>query len=292
MPTPPLVQTVRRRRLGSALRNFRKDAGHTSDSAAQAVGWDGSKINRIENAKAHLRIKDVRPLLEAYAVTDETVIVAMEELARDANKVGWWSNYGDLPETNYKDYIGLEEDAESTRIYLPGLIPGLLQIPQYAREIITATAITRDSSEVSALVEMRKKRQAILTDTSRPGGPLDLWAVVHESTLHYRSATNPSLMREQLRHLLDIAGQPNITIQVMPILANPHPGMVGPFHIVRFPHPWPTVISVETIRGGTFAEGTDDVKVYEAAFERIVAAALPVDDSREKIKTIMEDAPS
>ncbi|WP_406385676.1 helix-turn-helix domain-containing protein [Streptomyces sp. NBC_00211] len=280
---------MRRRRLGSALRTFRKNAGfNTSDSAAQAIGWDGSKINRIENAKAHLPIKDVKPLLKAYGVTDEAVVTAMEELARDANKVGWWSNYGDLPETNYKDYIGLEEDAESTRIYLPGLIPGLLQIPQYAREIITGSAITRTTEEVSALVEMRKKRQAILTDTSRPGGPLHLWAVIHEATLHYRSATHPSLMREQLRHLLDMAEQPNITIQMMPILANPHPGMVGPFHIVRFPHPWPTVISVETIRGGTFAEGTDDVKVYEAAFERIVAAALPVDDSREKIKTIME----
>ncbi|MER7467869.1 helix-turn-helix transcriptional regulator [Streptomyces sp. NPDC097981] len=279
---------MRRRRLGSALRNFRKTAGHTSDTAAQAVGWDGSKINRIENAKAHLPIKDVKPLLEAYGVTDETVVTAMEELARDANKVGWWSNYGDLPETNYKDYIGLEEDAESTRIYLPGLIPGLLQIPQYAREIITATAITRDSDEVSALVEMRKKRQAILTDTSRLGGPLHLWAVIHEATLHYRSATHPSLMREQLRHLLDMAELRNITIQVMPILANPHPGMVGPFHIVRFPRPWPTVVSVETIRGGNFAEATDDVKVYESAFERIVAEALPVNDSREKIKTIME----
>ncbi|MGW7029145.1 Scr1 family TA system antitoxin-like transcriptional regulator, partial [Streptomyces xanthophaeus] len=147
---------MRRRRLGSALRTFRKNAGfNTSDSAAQAVGWDASKINRIENAKAHLPIKDVKPLLEAYGVTDETVLTAMEELARDANKVGWWSNYGDLPETNYKDYIGLEEDAEDTRIYLPGVLPGLLQIPPYAREIITATAITRTADEVSALVEMR-----------------------------------------------------------------------------------------------------------------------------------------
>lgn len=289
MPTPPLVQTVRRRRLGSALRTFRKNAGfNTSDSAAQAIGWDASKINRIENAKAHLPIKDVKPLLKAYGVTDETVVTAMEELARDANKVGWWSNYGDLPETNYKDYIGLEEDAEDTRTYRPEVLPGLLQIPQYAREIITATAITRTADEVSVLVEMRKKRQAILTDTSRPGGPLKLWAVIHESTLHYRSATHPSLMREQLRHLLDMADLPNITLQVMPILATPHPGMAGPFHIVRFPHPWPTVISLETLRGGSFAEGTDDVKVYEAAFERIVAAALPVDDSREKIKTTME----
>ncbi|WP_329449205.1 DUF5753 domain-containing protein (plasmid) [Streptomyces sp. NBC_01426] len=60
-------------------------------------------------------------------------------------------------------------------------------------------------------------------------------------------------LTHQLRHLLDMAELRNITIQVMPILANPHPGMVGPFHIVRFPRPWPTVVSVETILGGTFA---------------------------------------
>ncbi|WP_353961829.1 Scr1 family TA system antitoxin-like transcriptional regulator [Streptomyces virginiae] len=33
--------------------------------------------------------------------------------------------------------------------------------------------------------------------------------------------------------------RPNITVQVLPILATPHPGMAGPFHIVRFPAPGP-----------------------------------------------------
>ncbi|MER5546477.1 helix-turn-helix domain-containing protein [Streptomyces sp. NPDC001233] len=283
------MQTVRRRRLGSALRGFRMQAGMQTNAAAAAIGWDPSKINRIENAKAHLPIKDVAPLLEVYGVTDSAVVTALEALSRDANKTGWWASYGDLPETAYREYIGLEEDAESTRVYTPGLIPGLLQIGQYAREIIRATAITRTEDEVNALVEMRKKRQAILTDTSRPGGPLDLWAVIHESTLYYKSASYPHLMRDQLRHLLDMAQLPNVRIQVMPILANPHPGMVGPFHVVRFPQPWPTVINLENLRGGNFAEGTDDVKVYEAAYELIQAAALPVDESREKIKKIMEE---
>ncbi|MFI5617465.1 helix-turn-helix domain-containing protein [Streptomyces sp. NPDC051567] len=286
------MQTVRRRRLGSALREFRTQAGMRTDTAAAATGWDGSKINRLENAKAHLPIKDVAPLLKAYGVTDEAVVTAMEELARDANKVGWWASYGDLPETAYRDFIGLEEDAESTRVYTPGLLPGLLQVPQYAREIITATAITRTAGEVNALVEMRKKRQAILTDTTRHGGPLELWAVIHESTLHYKSATHPALMREQLRHLIDMTSLPNVHIQVMPILANPHPGMVGPFHIVRFPYPWPTVINLENLRGGNFTEKTADVKVYEAAFGLIQGAALPVDDSRERIRSIMEETSS
>lgn len=49
---------------------------------------------------------------------------------------------------------------------------------------------------------------------------------------------------------------------------------------------------LENIRGGSFAEGVDDVKVYEAAYELIQAAALPVNDSREKIRSIMEDSTS
>ncbi|WP_342746943.1 helix-turn-helix transcriptional regulator [Streptomyces aidingensis] len=281
---------MRRRRLGSALRGFRNACGMSIDSAAAAMRWNVSKLSRIENAKAHLPIKDVALLLRQYDVTDPDVIAALEALSKDANKTGWWSTYGDVPGASYKDYIGLEDDAESTHTYTPGLIPGLLQIGQYAREIIAGTAITRTPDEVSALVEVRKKRQAILTDTTRPTGPLKFWAVIHESALHYRSAAVPTLMRDQLRHLLDLTDLTNINIQVMPILATPHPGMVGPFHVVRFPQPWPTVINVENIRGGSFAEGTEDVKVYEAAFERIQAAALPVEDSREKIKQIMEDS--
>jgi hypothetical protein len=64
--------------------------------------------------------------------------------------------------------------------------------------------------------------------------------------------------------------------------------MLGLFEIVRFRAPWPTVVSLENLRGGYLVEGTDDVKVFENAFERVVAAALSVDDSRQKIKNIME----
>lgn len=139
--------------------------------------------------------------------------------------------------------------------------------------------------EVIALAEVRKTRQAILT---RPGNPLKHWVVIHEAALHQRFASQPSLMREQLRHLLDMADLPNITIQIMPLTATPHPGMLGIFEVVRFPDPWATVVMLENLRGGYFVEGTDDVKWFEDAFERVVAAALSVDDSRELIKTLLE----
>ncbi|WP_405985704.1 helix-turn-helix domain-containing protein [Streptomyces sp. NBC_00872] len=287
MPNVRAVPTLRRRRLGDALRQYRTAAGVSQEAAGEAMGWAESKMSRIENAKARMPPGDVARLLVRYGVTDSTVVAALENLARDAGKQGWWQTYGDVVAQIYKDYLTLESDAESTHIYTPNLIPGLLQTGAYAREIIAATAITRTPEEVNALAEVRRTRQAILT-TRSGGSPLKLWALIHEAALHQRFAAQPFLMREQLRHLLDMADLPNITIQVMPLIATPHPGMLGLFEIVRFPAPWPTVVNLENLRGGQFVEGTDDVKVFEAAFERVVAAALSVDDSREIIKHIME----
>ncbi|TDC21155.1 hypothetical protein E1265_18850 [Streptomyces sp. 8K308] len=52
--------------------------------------------------------------------------------------------------------------------------------------------------------------------------------------------------------------------------------------------PWGTVVNLENILGGYFVEGADEVKVFETAFERVVAAAFSVDDSRERIRTLFE----
>lgn len=286
MPNVRAVPTLRRRRLGGELRKYRNAARLSLEVASRAMDWDDTKLSRIENAKSRIPAQYVAPLLEQYGVTDPEIVDALEMLARDAGKQGWWQNYGDVVALSYKDYLTLETDAESIHTYAPGLIPGLLQTGAYAREIIAATAITRTTEDVATLAEVRKARQSILT--TREGGPLKFWAVVNESAFYQRFAGQPALMRDQLRHLLDMADLPNITLQVMPLTATPHPGMAGLFGIVRFPHPWPTVVDLENIRGGYFVEGTEDVKVFETAFERIVAAALSVDDSKQVIRKIME----
>ncbi|RLU80165.1 XRE family transcriptional regulator [Streptomyces griseocarneus] len=285
MPNQRARPTLRRRRLGALLREARTSARQTLEEASRRMGWDTTKLSKIENAKAHISAKEIPELMAGYGVTDETLIGALAALAKDAGKRGWWQTYGDVVASEYSDYISLEADAESTNIYAPSLIPGLLQTGAYAREVIDATAMIRSDAEITALVEVRKTRQAVLTRRERP---LKLWAVINESALLHRFAGHPSLMREQLRHLLDMADLPNVTIQVMAVDATPHPGMLGLFHVVRFQHPWPTVVHLENIMGSTFAEGADVAKVYEDAFDRIVAAALPVDYSRERIKAIME----
>ncbi|MFC1410769.1 helix-turn-helix domain-containing protein [Streptacidiphilus sp. N1-12] len=288
MPNVRALPTLRRRRLGEALRTYRAQAGLSLDQAAEQMGgsWDGPKLSRIENAKARINAKEVEALLGHYGVAEPETVAALEGLARDAGKTGWWSNYSEVAPQRLQDLISSQSDAESIRQYQPTVIPGLLQIGSYAREITAASAFDLPPDQHAAIAELRIARQAILT---RPGNPVKYWVVLHESLLLQRFASHPSLMREQLRHLLDMADLPNITLQVMPLTAGAHPGASGNFTITRFQHPWPTLISIESRADMRHQEGDPaEEKAFMEAFDRIVAAALPADQSREAIRKHME----
>jgi transcriptional regulator with XRE-family HTH domain len=285
MPNARPVPTVRRRRLGESLRRFRNSAGLNLDDAAATIGWTAPKLSRIENANANIRRGEVTTLLKAYGVTDLDVFSALEDLARDAGKRGWWQTYSNIVAPAYADYISLESDAESIKIFAPLLIPGLLQTASYARETISGITMTRTPEEIAALAELRLARQAVLT---RPGAPLKVWAVISEAVLHQRFAVRPTTMRDQLRRLTDCAELPNITLQIMPLDATPHPGSAGGFSLVGFPSAMPDVVMLENLTGVSYVEGGSEVSTFTDAFSRIVAAASPVDDSKALIARMQE----
>ncbi|GGR48760.1 helix-turn-helix domain-containing protein [Streptomyces netropsis] len=284
MPNSPVVPTVRRRRLGGTLKRLRKAAGLTLDEAAGAMGWIGPKMSKIENAAQSIRPGDVVTLLKLYGVDDPEMSAALENLARDAGKKGWWQTYSGLVSASYADYISLESDAEQIYEWSPMLIPGLLQTSAYARETMTGATTSRAPHEIAALAELRLARQSVLT---RHDKPLELCAVVHEAALHQRFAQRPATMREQLRKLLDAADMPNVTFQLVPLTSAAHPGMSGGFTVAAFPAPTPDVVLLENLYGATYVEG-DDAIPFAKAFERICATALSAEDSLARIAEMEE----
>ncbi|OKH95403.1 DUF5753 domain-containing protein [Streptomyces uncialis] len=283
MPTKSVVPTVRRRRLGSQVRQLRAAAGLSAEAAARAMGWDPGKMSRIENAKGVLQPKDVPGLLAHYGVTDAATVGALVDLARDAGKTGWWQTYSGVVAPSYADLIALEGDAESIREWSPLLVPGLLQTAAYAQETIAAHALTRTPEEVHALAEVRLARQSVLT--ARPkGSPLRYTAVISELVLHQRFASRPETMRDQVRRLIEQTDVPGVTIQIMPLAATPHPGGAGGFSLFGFAHPMPDVVQIENLKGTNYAEGSGDMHLFDDAFGRIVGAALSTDDSLATLK--------
>jgi hypothetical protein len=164
-------------------------------------------------------------------------------------------------------------------------VPGLLQTDDYARTVITADATELSSDEVEHRVEIRAKRQQLLT---RAGDPLRLWVVLHEAALR-TVIGDQVLMREQLRYLLEISELAKVTIQVVPFAAGAHAGVRGAFSLLSFPEPEdPGAVYVDNPAGQHFMEDPEEVNRFKVAFQRLQARALSIEDSARLIDD-MED---
>ncbi|MFE2373238.1 helix-turn-helix domain-containing protein [Streptomyces sp. NPDC059398] len=279
--------TVRRRRLGSELRRLREEVHglRVEDVVAKSTtGLNSSKISRIENATVGVKVASLDELLDLYGVDDVERRAALHGLARDGARRGWWQSYRDVISPAYADLISLESDAKSMRSYQTTLIPGLLQTSAYARATISAINMSDTAERVEQLVQVRQARQSVLT---RPN-PLELWAIVHESALHTR-LPDKSVMRDQLQRLLDLQELPTVTIQVLPLVAPPHPGMAGAFTVLGFPETADLdVVHVESLTSALYVEDLAEVSVYGSGFERLRASSLPFDESADLIARLKD----
>ncbi|HEX2315095.1 MAG TPA: helix-turn-helix transcriptional regulator [Thermomonospora sp.] len=266
--------TLRARRLALELTNRREAAGLSREDVTRRLEWSSSTLFRIETGRTKPQPRSVRELLDLYGVTGAER-EGLIQLARDARRPGWWHSFRDVLPNPYEVYIGLEAGAATIRTFEPLSVSGLLQTPDYARAMIRGGPQELDHDEIERRVEVRMARQQILTRPDRPR----LWAVMDEAAL-YRMVGGETIMRAQLRHLVDVAEQGKTTIQVVPFKAGVHAGTTGMFIILDFPEPTDRdVVYVETLPEGIYLDNASDVATYTLAFERLVAAALHPDDS-------------
>ncbi|MFH8382543.1 helix-turn-helix domain-containing protein [Kitasatospora sp. NPDC018058] len=268
--------TVQRRQLGAELRRRREEAGLSHEEVAEALsGMSQPKLSRIENGRGATKVDDVKRLLALYRCDDTELISALVDMAKNGSQRGmWWQSYGAHISPELGDLITLEASASSVRTYEGSFIPGLLQTPAYAREIIKKLSMRPDVN-VEALVDVRMARQGALTRSE----PLTLWAVIHEAAIR-SGVGGPAAMAEQLSRLIDRAAQSNINIQVMPIGAPAHHGMGGAFTILGFPQRQDLdVVMVDGTLSNLWVEEVTDVEIYGAKFDAIRADALGFDDS-------------
>jgi len=265
--------TVRQRRLATELRKLRELQGITGEQAARRVGWQPSKISRIEHCTSHVKATDLIALLDAYEVS-EKVRQDLITLQASAREQGWWDVYDNLP-SDYAGYISLESDAAAIRCYSMQLVHGLLQTEEYARAVIEATMMSQEpAEEIDRRVEVRMTRQAVL---GKPE-PLRIHSIIDEAALR-RVMGDPKVMIEQCAHLLAQARQPHVTIQILPHDTGAHPAVVGPFAILNFPGPHPDVVYIETLASSIYIEAETEVHRYNLVFDHLSKMALNPDDS-------------
>lgn len=278
--------TLRRRMLARELQRLRLAAGYESlEMAAQKTGLHRSSLSRIEAAKQAILPRTVRLLCSAYGVeaAEAELLVARAETSDDR---AWFLAIDETMPAWLERYIGEERDAAAIKAYHPELVPGLLQTAAYCMAVITAYGGDLDSEAVAARMAGRRARQGLLHGPRPP----DVHVVLSEAVL-LRSVGGPDVMREQLYTLIEVAGHPCVTIQVLPFSAGAHPAMAGAFTMLSFPvEVGASTIFVEVDSGALYRDRAQDVYRYEWAFTRLTERALSPADSVELIGKVAAEA--
>lgn len=269
--------TLRRRRLGTELKRCRERAGLTQENVSRHFEWHAAKVTRIETARVAVTPRDVRDLLTLYGVEDDQYREALLELARSSKQKTWWTDYRDIMRPG--NYVGLEAEAVMLRAWEPIIVPGLLQTEAYIRALMRTGRSWDPPALMDRRVALRLKRQSRLTGTN----PLQLAAIVDESVVR-RSVGGADVMDDQLRHLIDMAKLPNVTLQILPFDAGEHQFLGGSAALLEFPETTHLdVVYLEGLAGDLYEEQHSEVARYRAEFERLSTRAL---DPRMTLKMI------
>ncbi|MFD8868232.1 Scr1 family TA system antitoxin-like transcriptional regulator [Streptomyces sp. NPDC059590] len=188
---------------GARLRSLREARGWTQESLAERTEYSSVHISAVENGRKPPTLRFSRSVDVAFGIAGTP-----ESFEREYREI----KHGGLLE-GFPEYVGFEGRAVEIRLFQIGLIPGLLQTPEYARTVadgdVRRGAIPPEQAEerVSFLVE----RQAALV---RPRPPMVL-VVMDESCLRHEVG-NAAVMEGQLRRLVEVASLPNWVLQVSP----------------------------------------------------------------------------
>jgi transcriptional regulator with XRE-family HTH domain len=272
--------TVRGRRLVRDVERLRRERGLSMEAAAGRLGWSVSKLYRLENGKSRITTDDLTDMLDAYGVWSPQRD-ALIQLCRDARRRGWWTAYADVFTGSY---ISMEAEASSIRIHAHVLMPGIFQVPGYARAVITATEPGIRPEDADRRLAARLARQKALLGRDDPPS---VHAIVDEALLR-RQVGGPGITAAQLTALAEAAARPRVTIQVLAFTAGANAGMDGKFTLLGFPDD-PPVAYVEGLMGDIYLEAAEETDRFHAAWTRLVSQALSPGDSVQMIRQLAKE---
>jgi transcriptional regulator with XRE-family HTH domain len=277
--------TVLRILLGAQLRRLREEKRISLAEAGEAIRASHSKLSRMETGRVGFKDRDIADLLTLYGVTSEDEREAVRALARSANAPGWWHDYSDVLPPWFEAYVGLEEAAAQIRSYELQFIPGLLQTGDYARAVTLLGHAGAPAAEIERRVSLRMARQAMLDRENAP----NLWVVLDEAVLR-RPLEGWDVMQGQLKHLLEMAERPQVTLQIMPFQAGGHAAAGGAFSILRFAEPdLPDVVYLEQLNSALYLDKPETVDEYLMVMERICMEAATPADSVAAIRKMLQE---
>lgn len=200
--------------LGARLRELRTEAGLDGKSVAQLLGWQRSKVSRLENGRQTASRPDLETWAQAVGRPEATAeLVGL--LAGMASHVRSWQRQVAAGHRSRQE-LGTAETQLTRRLRALEMVrvPGLLQTADYARCLFTASAQFRQTPrDTDDAVRSRVQRQQALYE---PGKHFEF--LVWEAALHALPCP-PDVMAAQLDRLVSLIGLDTVDLRIVPFAA-------------------------------------------------------------------------
>ncbi|KUL37501.1 DNA-binding protein [Streptomyces sp. NRRL F-4489] len=262
---------------GARLRSLREARGWTQDQLAEQVGYSGRHISAVETGRKPPTRRFSQALDTAFGLSGTT-----ESFERAWGEI----RNGSLLE-GFPEYKAAEAKAAEIRLYEVGVIPGLLQTPEYA-SILAESAVKRGAitpEQADERVSIVVERQAVL---ARPRPPL-IFAVLDESCVR-RPVGSRQVMVAQYERLLEFAQLPNTVLQIAPYSMGEHRPFDLPLYVLTLSDR--SLLSyAESAQRGHLERETSSVLPLLTAYHQLQAEALPQAASVAMVQELRKGTP-
>ena len=241
-----------REQLAHMLKQSRIAAGYSSHAKlAKVLNVSRPVVSRAENPGEAIPSD---ALLTAWAEATGADLIKLNDYAQRARSPrNWFAKWSE----------DFEQRATLIRWFEPQLVPGLIQTESYARSALNWKP---DSADAEANLADRLARQSVLDRA-------ELRVLILASVLD-RGVGDPSVMCEQIDHLLSVGRRPTVMLQIVPDTPEVAGAIGGAFAIATEGAADVAAYTGSVIKGSVFTDA-DLVARAVRVFDGLRTDALP-----------------
>ncbi|MFG2781466.1 helix-turn-helix domain-containing protein [Streptomyces prunicolor] len=259
-----------RQRFAEELRRLREASGLSLRALGERLGWDASLFGKMENGET-LGSPEVVQALDTHYGTPGLLLALWELAAGDHTQF----------RERYRRYMALEAEAVSLWHFAVSVLPGLLQTPGYAREMLAAGGL--EGKELEQQVDARMGRRELLVGKDAPPFRTILSEAVLRTPLR-----DGAEWRGQLEYVAEVAERPNVTVHVLLQSAGLHGLVSADMWYLLLPE-GRTVAYTENGYRGELIEESGPVVSLQKAYDAVRDLALSPAESRKFILQMLEE---
>uniref|UniRef100_A0AAU1LPS3 Helix-turn-helix transcriptional regulator n=1 Tax=Streptomyces sp. NBC_00148 TaxID=2903626 RepID=A0AAU1LPS3_9ACTN len=254
--------------VGRQIKAWRESAGMRAGEFGAAIGYGEDLVFKVESGRRIPRPEFLDKADEALGAAGKLAMFKREMAeVRYPKKV--------------RDLARMEARAVEVGVYASHGVHGLLQTEEHARVLLEARQPAYSKGEVERGVAARMARRSVFDRAPAPA----LSFVQEEASLR-RPIGGRKALRCQLQRLLEVGRLRNVSLQVMPLHCEAHPGMGGDIEILKFGDGTAVGRSVGAFNGRPVSDPRQ-LRILELRYGMIRAQALTPRESLTFIEQVL-----